>query len=179
MGFLSTTNHTPTPNIPPHYPELKAIYTSIPMCRRNQPVRQPRYAAFVAADIFKFTFHLPTQSLMMIYRGWMWRDSDALARRILCSFTISFLGPPTPSFDLSLDKRETSITYVLMPQRIVYHFAHRELFFPDEQFTHLGTSCIHEWRLEIFTVRVGTSPDILLLSTQIPHLANAGQTRLL
>jgi hypothetical protein len=53
MGFLSTTNHTPTAKYSATLPRTQAIYTSIPMLGGINLYAILFYAAFVAADIFE------------------------------------------------------------------------------------------------------------------------------
>jgi hypothetical protein len=53
MGFLSTTNHTPTARYTVTLPRTQTIYTSIPMLGGINLYAILFYAAFIAADIFE------------------------------------------------------------------------------------------------------------------------------
>ena len=181
MGFLSTTNHTPTAKYTATLPRTQAIYTSIPMLGGINLYAILFYAAFVAADIFEVYLSICQLS----------RDDDlprtnvegfwcAGPQDVLCSFTISFLGPPTPSIRPVLDKRKPRYLRLECHSGNCLSLCSSWMFFPDEQFTHFrhvmpSTS----GDVELFTVRVGTSPTSFVLSDTNTASWRMRQTRLL
>src|SRR5882762_9512679 len=107
----------------------------------------------------------------------MWRDSDALARRMYyVLLRYPSLVHLLPQFDLSWTRGNLD-TYVLSATAvIVYHFAHHECSSLTNNSLISGTSChprVETWNYSLYALEPVRHPSFC--QTQIPHPGECGR----